>query len=67
MGTIIDGTHIKLYSSCCNEFVVPFQQPLEGPTEVLLFERVIDLRHSLFHFLNCLITTASKFILELRE
>ena len=43
--------------------VVPFQQLLEGPMEVLLCERVNDLRHSLFHFLHCLITTAS----ELRE
>ena len=31
--------------------------------EVLLCERVNDLHHSLFHFLNCLITTAC----ELRE
>ena len=31
--------------------------------EVLLYEHVNDLRHSLFHLLNCLITTAS----ELRE
>ena len=31
--------------------------------EVLLCERVNDLRHSLFHLLNCLITTAC----ELRE
>ena len=31
--------------------------------EVLLYDRVNDLRHSLFHLLNCLITTAS----ELRE
>ena len=29
--------------------------------EVLLCERVNDLRHSLFHLLNCLLTTASKF------
>ena len=43
--------------------VVPFQQLLEGPMEVLLCEHVNDLRHSLFHLLNCLITTAS----ELRE
>ena len=28
--------------------------------EVLLCERVNDLRHSLFHLLNCLITTASE-------
>ena len=35
--------------------------------EILLCERVNDLRHSLFHLLNCLITTASKFFLELRE
>ena len=35
--------------------------------EVLLCESVNDLRHSLFHLLNCLITTASKFFLELRE
>ena len=31
--------------------------------EVLLCEHVNDLRHNLFHLLNCLITTAS----ELRE
>ena len=36
---------------------------LEGPIEVLLCERVNNLRHSLFYLLNCLITTAS----ELRE
>ena len=35
--------------------------------EVLLCERVNDLRHSLFHLLSCLITTAFKFFLELRE
>ena len=46
----------------CNA-LVPFQQLLEGLIEVLLRERVNDLRHSLFHLLSCLITTAS----ELRE
>ena len=35
----------------------------KAPMEILLCERVNNLRHSLFHFLNCLITTAS----ELRE
>ena len=35
--------------------------------EVFLFEHVNDLRHSLFHLLNCFITTASKVFLELRE
>ena len=40
-----------------------FQQLLKGSMEVLLCERVNDLRHSLLHPLNCLITTAS----ELRE
>ena len=34
-----------------------------GPMEDLLCEPVNDFRHSLFHLLNCLITTAS----ELRE
>ena len=68
MGTFIDRTHIKLVpfeviSSGYNALVVPFQQLLERPMEVLLCERVNDLRHSLFHLLNCLITTAS----ELRE
>ena len=33
---------------------------LEDPMEVLLCERVNDLRHSLFHLLNYLITTASE-------
>ena len=68
MGTFIDSTHIKLVpseviSSGCNALVVLFQQLLEGPMEVLLCECVNVLHHSLFHLLNCLITTAS----ELRE
>ena len=68
MGTFIDSTHMKLVpfqviSSGCNALVVPFQQLQEGPMEVLLCERVSDLRHSLFYLLSCLITTAS----ELRE
>ena len=41
------------------QHVVPFQQLLEGPMEVFLCERVNDVHHSLFHVLNCLITTAS--------
>ena len=52
----------EIISSGCNA-LVPFQQLLEGPMEVLLCERVNDLRHSLFHLLNCLITT----VCELRE
>ena len=68
MGTFIDGTHMKLVpfeviSSGSDALVVPFQQLLEGPMEVLLCERVNDPRHSLFLLLSCLITTAS----ELRE
>ena len=50
-------------SFSCNAHLVPFKQLLEGPMEVLLCERVNDLRHSLFHLLICLITTDS----ELRE
>ena len=62
MGTFIHGTRMTLVpfeviSTGCNTHV-PFQQLLEGPMEVLLLERVNDLRHSLFHLLNCLITTA---------
>ena len=34
----------------------------KGPIEVLLCERANDLRHSLFHLLNCLLTTASELI-----
>ena len=49
---------LLLQCTCCT-----FQQLLEGPKEVLLCERVNDPRHSLFHLLSCLITTAS----ELRE
>ena len=68
MGTFIDSTHetlvlFEVISSGCNAFVVSAQQFLEGPMEVLLCERVNDLRHSLFHLLNYLITLAS----ELRE
>ena len=67
-GHFIGSTHIKnlvpfeVISSSCNE-LVPFQQLLEDLMEVLLCELVNDLRHSLFHLLNCLRTTAS----ELRE
>ena len=57
---------IFVISSGCNALVVPFQQLLEGPMEVLLSKCVSDLCHSLFD-LNCLITTASKFFHELRE
>ena len=46
-------------SSDCNALVVPFLQLLEGPMDVLLCQRVNDLRH----LLNCLITTVS----DLRE
>ena len=68
MGTFIYSTYMKLVpldviSSGCNAFVVLFQQLLEGAIELLLCERVNDLRHSRFQLLNCLITTAS----ELRE
>ena len=68
LGTSIDSTDetlvpFELISSGCNALVVPFQQLLEWPMEVLSCEHVNDLRHSLFHLLNCLITTAS----ELRE
>ena len=62
MGTFIDSTHMKLLSRL--KYSPPaaihlFQKLLEGSVEVLLGERVNDLRHSLFHLLNCLITTAS--------
>ena len=64
MGTFIETlVPFEVISSGCNALVVTFQQLLESPMEVLLWERVNDLRHSLFHLLNCLITTAS----ELRE
>ena len=36
-------------------------------SNLLLCECINDLRHSLFNLLNCLITTAFKFFLELRE
>ena len=63
MYNVCDGYGYTTISSGCNALVVPFQQLLEGPMEVLLCERVNDLRHSLFHLLNYLITRAS----ELRE
>ena len=53
----------EVISSGYNALVVQFQQLLQGPMEVLLCERVHHLRHSLFHHLNCLITTTS----ELKE
>ena len=61
MGTYIDSTHetlvsFEVISSVCNALIV---QLLEGPMEVFLCERVNDLRHSLFHLLSRLITTAS--------
>ena len=52
-----------VHSSGCNA-IVPFQQPfqqlLESPMEFFLCEHVSDLRHSLFHLPNCLMTTASE-------
>ena len=42
VGTFINSTHMKLYSSGCNALVVPFQQLLEGHMDVLLCERVIS-------------------------
>ena len=68
MGTFIDSTHetlvpFEVISSGCNALIVQFQQLRQGPMEVLLCEFVNDLRHSLFHLLNCLITRDS----ELRE
>ena len=65
VGTFIYETLVpfEVISSGSSAIVVPFQQLMEGPMEVLLCERVNDLRHSLFHLLNCLRTTAS----ELRE
>ena len=54
----------EVISSGYNASVVPFQQILQSPMEFLLCERVNDLRHSLFHLLNCLITTTA---CELRE
>ena len=53
----------EIISSGSNALIAPFQQLLKGPMEVLLCERVNDLRHSLFHLLSGLITTAS----ELKE
>ena len=52
----------EVISSGCNALIL-FQEFLEGRMEVLLCERVNDLRRNLFHLLNCLITTASKFFL----
>ena len=67
MDTFIDSTHMNLLSpskySPPAALVVPFQQLQQGPIEVLMREPLNDLRHSLFHLLNCLITTAC----ELRE
>ena len=52
MDTFIDSTHMRLPFKVIfyggNALVVPLQQLLEGPIEVLLCERVNDLRHSLF-------------------
>ena len=53
--TFIDSTHktlvpFEVIFSGCNALVVPFQQLLEGLTEVLLWERVNDFRHRLSSF-----------------
>ena len=44
--------YFQVISFGCNALVVPFQHPLEGPMKVLLYERVNDLHHCLFHLLN---------------
>ena len=54
----------EVTSSGRNAIFGPFQKLLQGPMEVLLCELVNDLRHSLFHLFNCIITTAAS---ELRE
>ena len=51
------GTHetlvtFEVISSGCNSLVVPFQQLLEGPMEVFLYECVKDLCQSFFHLLR---------------
>ena len=53
MGTFIDTTHktvvpFEVIFSGCDALVVPFQQLLEGPTEVLLCERVNDAQFILY-------------------
>ena len=55
-----NSSPFEAISSGCNALFVPFQQLLVGPMEVLWCESVNDLRQSLFHLLNCLITTASE-------
>ena len=56
MGTFIDSTHMythetqvpfEVISSGCNALVVPFQQLLEGPMEVLLC--VLQKQSEAFH------------------
>ena len=50
MGTFIETlVPFEVISSGCSALIVPFQQLLQAPIEILLFERVNDLRHSLFH------------------
>ena len=71
MGIFIDSTHMKtlvpfeVISTGCNALVVPFQQLLEGPMEVVFCEPVNDLRHSLFYLLNCLINILYFYIIFL--
>ena len=60
IGHTWNSCSLQVISSGCNALVVPFQQLLQSPMEALLCERVNDLRHSPFHLLNCLITTASE-------
>ena len=61
MGAFIETlVPFEVTSSGCNVLGVPFQQLMEGSMEVLLCERVNDLRHSHSHLLSCLITTASE-------
>ena len=50
----------EVISSGCDAFVVPSQQLVEGSMELSLCEHVNNLRHILFHLLNCLITTPSE-------
>ena len=52
MGTFIDSTHetlvpFEVFTFGYNALIVLFQQLLKDPMEVLLCERVNDLRHSL--------------------
>ena len=57
---LLKSGHIKLVSHIFLKFVHEIRRAYDKFPDFFLYGHVNDLHHSLFHLLNCLITTASE-------